>query len=153
MKLFPFLIGFLFVAVAGPAACDEKLLLPIESHQGKSPAAPVMDYARLIDSLRVAGVSVLPAEEVDQPFFSVQGRMIKVSGEDVQVFQYAHTTAATEQVALVSPDGSAVGTSKLHWIGSPHFYNKGSLIVLYVGGDEKVIKALEAVLGRQFAGK
>ena len=85
--------------------------------------------------------------------FSVQGRMIQVNGEDVQVFQYAHVVAASEQAALVSPDGSAVGTSSLHWIGTPHFYKRGLLLVLYVGDDEAVRKALEAVLGRQFAGK
>lgn len=112
-----------------------------------------MDYASLIDNLRTAGVSVEPEGEVDQPFFSVEGRIIKVSGEDVQVFQYFHATAADAQAALVSPDGSAVGTSKLHWVGPPHFYKKGKLLVLYVGGNAKALKALEAVLGRQFAGK
>ena len=112
-----------------------------------------MDYASLIDNLRTAGVSVEPEGEVDQPFFSVEGRIIKVSGEDVQVFQYSHAAAADAQAALVSPDGSAVGTSKLHWIGPPHFYKKGKLLVLYVGGNAKALKALEAVLGRQVAGK
>ncbi len=79
--------------------------------------------------------------------------MIQVSGEDVQLFQYAHTAAAEAEAALVSPDGSTVGTSKLHWIGPPHFYKKGKLLVLYVGNNDKVLKALEAVLGRPFAGK
>ncbi len=79
--------------------------------------------------------------------------MIKVSGEDVQVFQYFHAAAADAQAALVSPDGSAVGTSKLHWVGPPHFYKKEKLLVLYVGDNDKVLKTLEAVLDRQFAGK
>ena len=112
-----------------------------------------MGYSRLIDSLRVAEVSALPAEAVNQPFFSVQGRLIKINGEDVQVFQYAHAAAAAEQAALVSPDGNAVGTSMPHWIGSPHFFKKELLLVLYVGDDDKVQRALEAVLGQQFAGK
>lgn len=79
--------------------------------------------------------------------------MIKVSGEDVQVFQYSHAAAVDAQAALVSPDGSAVGSSKLHWVGPPHFYKKGKLLVLYVGDNDKVLKVLEAVLGQQFAGK
>lgn len=153
MKLFPFLIAYLFMVAAGTAACDGKISLSGESHQAKSPAEPVMDFARLIDSLHAAGISALPAEEVEQPFFSIPGRMIKVSGEDVQVFQFADAAAVAELAALVSPDGSAVGTSKIHWIGSPHFFRKGSLLVLYVGDDEKVKIALEAVLGLQFAGK
>ena len=79
--------------------------------------------------------------------------MIKVSGEDVQVFQYFHAAAADAQAALVSPDGSAIGASKIHWVGPPHFYRKGRLLVVYVGDHDNVLKALEAVLSRQFAGK
>jgi hypothetical protein len=79
--------------------------------------------------------------------------MIKVRGEDVQVFEYSDATAAEAQAALVSPSGSAVGTTKIHWVGPPHFFKKGRLIVLYVGDDDKVLNALEAVLGRQFAGR
>ena len=111
------------------------------------------DYASLIDSLRAGGISAEPAGEVDQPFLSVTGTMIKLHGEDVQVFQYPNAAAVETQAARVSRDGSAVGTTKLHWIGAPHFYKQGRLLVLYVGDEDKVLKALEAVLGRQFAGK
>lgn len=79
--------------------------------------------------------------------------MIKVHGEDVQVFQYRNAAHADTQAAAVSPDGGTVGTTKVHWVGSPHFYKKARLLVLYVGDDAKVLKALEAVLGPQFAGK
>jgi len=34
-----------------------------------------------------------------------------------------------------------------------HLYEKGKLLVLYVGDNEKVLRALEVVLGRQFAGR
>lgn len=153
MKLFLFSIGLFFVVASGSSAGGGTLSLSNQPQQSKSPAGPLMDYASLIDNLRTAGVSVEPEGEVDQPFFSAEGRIIKVSGEDVQVFQYSHTAAADAQAALVSPDGSAVGTSKLHWIGPPHFYKKGKLLVLYVGSNAKALKALEAVLGQQFAGK
>jgi len=79
--------------------------------------------------------------------------MIRVRGEDVQVFPYASAAAAQAQAALVSRNGSTVGTTKLHWIGPPHFYRQGRLLVLYVGSDDQVLKALDAVLGRQFAGQ
>ena len=153
MKLFLFPISFLSLVAVCTPACNGKPSLPSEPQQGASSVEPVMDYNRLIDSLRIAGLSVSPAEDVNQPFFSVPGRIIKVSGEDVQVFQYAHAGAAAEQAALVSADGNAVGTNMLRWAGAPHFFKKGSLLVLYVGNDEKVISALAVVLGRQFAGK
>jgi len=138
----PFLlaIGFFFVLAAGPAA-------------GGTLEEPGPDYPGLLDQLRSTGLSVEPEGEVDQPYFSVEGRLIQVGSEEVQVFQYPDTTAADKEAALVSPDGSTVGTSKLHWIAPPHFYKKGKLLVLYVGDDAQVLKALEAALGKPFAGK
>lgn len=79
--------------------------------------------------------------------------MIKVRGEDVQVFQYADAAATDAQAALVSRDGSKVGTTNIHWVAPPHFYKNGKIIVLYVGDDRQVLRTLEAVLGPPFAGK
>ncbi|MGH7410057.1 MAG: hypothetical protein ACREJ6_03200 [Candidatus Methylomirabilis sp.] len=137
MRLFPLSISLLFVVAVSSATGSE----------------PVTDYPSLIASLRALGAHVEPAGDVDQPFLSIKGRMIKVHGEDVQVFQYANGAAADAAAAPISRDGTAVGTRKIHWIGSPHFYKKEKLLVLYVGDDDKVQKTLEAVLGRQFAGK
>jgi len=113
----------------------------------------VTDYASLIDSLRAAGATVAPAGEVTQPFFSVKGKLIKVNGGDVQVFEYQDSTAADNEASLVSPDGSSIGTSMVGWVAPPHFYQPGKLIVLYIGENEAVIKLLESVLGSQFAGR
>lgn len=153
MKLFLLSICLLFVVAVGSTACGGKLSVSNQPQQGKSHGGPVTDYASLIDNLRAAGVSVEPEGEVDQPFFSVKGMMIKVRGEDVQVFQYSNAAAADAQAALVSPSGSAVGTTRLHWLGPPHFYRKGKLLVLYVGDNDGVLRTLEVVLGRQFAGQ
>ena len=112
-----------------------------------------MDYASLLENLRGAGFSVETVAAAEQPFLSVEGKLLNVGGEDVQVFQYPHEAAADAQAALVSPDGSTVGTSKPHWVGTPHFYKRGTLLVLYLGNEVKVLKALNFVLGQQFAGK
>jgi len=113
----------------------------------------VTDYASLAASLRAAGASVRPGAKVDQPFFPVSGRLIEVHGEDVQVFEFADAAAAKAQAAPISPTGTTIGTTKVQWIGPPHFYRKDRLLVLYVGDSERVLKALETVLGPQFAGR
>jgi len=113
----------------------------------------VMDYSSLIDNLRAAGMMDKPAGEMVQPFFSVKGKVIKVLGEDVQVFQYAHATEMEAQAAQVAPNGSTVGTTPFHWIGAPHFYKRGAILVLYAGDNNKVLKALKAILDQQLAGK
>ena len=111
------------------------------------------DYPKLIQHLRAAGAEPVSGGSVEQPFFSITGTIIKVHGEDVQVFQYADTGAAEAAAAPISRDGMAVGTRKIFWVGPPHFFKQGRLLVLYVGDNVKVLGTLAAVLGRQFAGR
>ncbi len=147
MKSRLFLIAFLLLVVAWVTGCGAKSP-PTVTHGGA-----VTDYISLIDNLRAAGASVEPAGEVMQPFFSVKGQSITVNGGNVQVFEYADVAAADTEAALVSPDGSSIGTSMPAWVATPHFYKTGRLIVLYVGDDTAVINVLETVLGQQFAGR
>lgn len=119
----------------------------ITSHGG-----PVKDYVSLVDNLRGAGANVEPVGEITQPFFSVEGFVIKVNGADVQVFEYADGTAAENEAQLVAPDGGSVGTSMISWVAPPHFYKTERLIVLYVGDDTGVLEVLAEVLGAPFAG-
>jgi hypothetical protein len=106
-----------------------------------------------VDNLRAAGATVEPAGEVSQPFFAVQGQVITVNGGDVQVFEYADTATSEAEAALVSPDGSSVGTSMVGWVAPPHFYQTGQIIVLYVGDKSDIITTLDGILGPQFAGR
>ena len=135
----------LVLAIVGVAGCASEE--PPVSHGGL-----VKDYISLIDNLRQAGATVEPAGELTQPFFSVNGAVITVNGSDVQVFEYADAADAEAEAALVSPDGSSIGTSNVRWIASPHFYRAEKLIVLYIGDSEAITDLLESVLGQQFAG-
>lgn len=139
-------IIILLLATLG-VGCAGKESPPV-SHGG-----PVTDYVSLIDNLREEGANVEPAGKVNQPFFSVIGQAIIVNGENVQVFEYSDEAAAGDEAALVSPDGSSIGTSIASWIVPPHFYKAGKIMVLYVGEKNEVISLLETVLGPQFAGR
>ena len=110
------------------------------------------DLDALIKRLRAEGVRVERGGKVSQPFFSAGGQVLSVEGEDVQVFRYATAAAAEREAGLVSPDGSSVGTNMMSWMSTPHFFRKDNLIVLYVGDNPAVLRALGAVLGTQFAG-
>ena len=120
---------------------------PIVSHGG-----PVNDYVSLVDNLRAAGAAIGPAGNVSQPFFSPQGQMVTVNGEDVQAFEFASGEEADTVAETVSADGSSIGTSMVGWVAPPHFYKAGKLIVIYVGTDDDVIDALQEAMGPQFAG-
>ncbi len=138
---------------AALTGCGDRLQQSLPRQQEQAPAGKPADYATLLSALRAAGVRAQRGDEVEQPFLSLKGTMIKIGEEDVQVFQYSDAAQVAAQAARISPDGGTVGTSKIRWIGSPHFYKQDKLLVLYLGEDGKVLKALEAILGRQFAGK
>lgn len=107
----------------------------------------------LMNKLRAGGERVGRAGKVSQPFLSVKGQIITIGGEQVQIFEYASAKAAKREAERVSGTGLSVGTSMPLWVAPPHFYKDGRLIVLYVGENSAVIKALESILGPQFAGK
>jgi hypothetical protein len=109
------------------------------------------DFNKLVEELRI-NASIEIGESISQPFFTPQGQIIKLHGEDVQVFEYGSEEEAKNEAMLVSADGSSVGTSVVTWKQTPHFYRSGRLIVLYVGNDLQVIETLTGLLGSQFAG-
>lgn len=111
------------------------------------------DYKSLIKKLRDKGSTVKEGGKISQPFFSVPGRAVIVNGEQAQVFEYRKKETADKESGSVNADGSLVGTTMITWVAPPHFYKNGRLIVLYIGENSGIIKALENALGRQFAGK
>lgn len=127
-------------------------LSPNNNSSGFAPYDPVKDYASLITRLQISGAKVQSTGEVSQPFFSVTGQTLSVNGASVQVFEYADGAATKAEAGLVSPDGSAIGTSMVSWVDTPYFYAADRVIVLYVGSDKDIIRNLESLLGRPFAG-
>ena len=95
-------------------------------------AGEAFGLEELSAALHLADHVVTVAGEVTQPFFSVPGRIVKVDGEDVQVFVYPDVAAAGTEAALIAPDASSVGTSMVTWMATPHFFQRDHLIVLYV---------------------
>ena len=144
LALFAFIAGVAFSAFGSSHP---------QPKSGGSDASQVVDYASLLADLRARALRVKPAGKIVQPFFTVAGRVILVNGQDLQVFQYPDASRANAQAALVSPDGLTVATAKVHWLAPPHFYKRDKLLVIYLGDEGDVLRALEAALGPQFAGK
>jgi hypothetical protein len=51
-------------------------------------------------------------------------------------FSNIESAPAEAEAKKVNADGAAVGTSSALWVGPPHFYRKGKLVVLYVRDKE-----------------
>lgn len=141
--------GWLATCAVALAGCA-----PVPTHSvqpcGRS---AVPDHRALIGGLRAAGAQVVQEQMLRQPFFDVEARILVVDGEGVQVFEYDDATTAAAQAARVSSDGSQIGTTKPLWVGPPHFYRKGRLLVLYLGEDTRTLERLACLLGPPFAGR
>jgi hypothetical protein len=126
---------------------------PTASASNASPKpAAVEDQASLIAALEAAGATIETGESISQPFFSVEGSLIKVNGADVQVFEFENAEEMELASSQIAPDGSSDATTMITWIDTPHFYKTGRIIALYVGSDETILSLLESALGSQFAG-
>jgi hypothetical protein len=113
----------------------------------------VEDQASFLAALQAANATAEIGDSVTQDFFSSEGTIIKVNGQDVQVFEYESAEAMEGEASQVAPDGGSVGTSMMMWMDAPHFYKIGRILVLYVGSDESTINLLQQVIGPQFAGQ
>ena len=109
-------------------------------------------YDSFVEKLLDSGASVQHMGSINQPFLSGQGRIIRVNGEDLQVFEYANRGLAEDDISTVTPDGCCFGTTNISWMGSPHIYQKDRLIVIYIGDNSSMRNLLENMLGSQFAG-
>lgn len=105
----------------------------------------------LVEALEGRGASVERKNEVEQPFFSVNGTMLSIDGEDVQIFEYESEAVRRGESSAISADGRTIGTQSVHWIGNPRFWAQGRILVLYLGEDEEVIGHLSSLLGSPIA--
>lgn len=70
----------------------------------------------------------------------------------VQVYEYASDAMRTTWSSAISRDGGSIRRGnvlkEILWGAPPHFFARGRLIVLYVGGDGRLINDLTGILGR-----
>jgi hypothetical protein len=161
----PVMLLFLFLlALVGLTACGSN-----SAHVGQQHTPVPNDMQRkamglneLIAQLRAAGATVVPGTGVNQPFMNVAGHILTVNGEQIQVYEYASVSDASNQAARVSPDGtsftmvsSSAGSGSAYqvdWVKPPHLYKAGRIIVIYIGTNASLMHLLVGILGKQFAG-
>lgn len=87
-------------------------------------------------------------DEVSHSFFSVNALNIKVNKEIISIFEFKDPETAKSEVETISDDGFRVGNSFISWIDTPHFFQKGNLIVCYVGKNKTLLSDLSVTLGK-----
>ncbi len=107
----------------------------------------------VVEGIRAGGLKVKPAGTLNQPFFRVPAQVFSIDGTDLQLYSFDSAADAQKAAATVSSDGGSIGTNSMAWMAAPHFFLKGNLIAISIGGSAKTITGLQRIFGPQFAGR
>jgi hypothetical protein len=111
-----------------------------------------MDTQRLVQMLKNKGYEVIKPVKDNEPalqsLFSVYPTYYKVNGKDLGIYEFKDKESALKDSKTITKDGNIIGHGILEWVDNPHFYQKGKIIVSYIGSDFKLINDLEAILGK-----
>ena len=144
------ILAFLLCYVILMTACSSQ----------SSSAQNSMDYKALLKILQAQDTITVPVGTTSPPFMEVQGHIVKIQGEQVEIYEYATVSDVDKKASTISPDGSTFTTksptgtsaSVMDWVMPPHFYKQGRVIVMYFGSNSSIMETLTKVLGKQFAG-
>lgn len=93
-------------------------------------------------------------EDIEPYFSSNESKTMKIGEALIGVYSYKNNKEMENNAKYISLDGSSFCNGKesleIDWISKPHFYKKGSIIVNYVGEDEKILDDLKDIFGTQF---
>ena len=153
--LFALSIGALLLTSSAAISCSPRA--GQNASEGGSVEGRLDHQPSFVDRLRSRGLTVEVDDYVRQPFLKVRGVVLRISGgslkemTEIQLFEYEDADAALSDAKRIGPEGSPEGTH-IDWLGPPHFFRSGRIIVLYVGRDDAVVKLLTELLDPQFAG-
>jgi hypothetical protein len=109
----------------------------------------------LVHDLVNAGMKVSPAGASAGGVFETEAQLLCVNESQIRVYEYPDRAARLGVSKAISRDGSRVykrngSMTMVKWIGPPHFYARGRIIVLALqtrGTDQRVLRVLPRILG------
>jgi hypothetical protein len=116
-----------------------------------------LTIAGLSDRLTRAGHIVAADGTASGYPFGVDAHLLCVDGIQMRVYQYADAAARASISAGIRADGSSIevplkgSTNRVivewSWVGPPHFFANGRIIVLVLQDDGKLLRDLTRILG------
>ncbi|NMM63026.1 hypothetical protein HBE96_09990 [Clostridium sp. P21] len=95
-------------------------------------------------------------KDVEKDFLPTTRKRMIIDKEAINIYLYNSNKEVENDAKRIDDGGCEYsdGTKSINvsWTSYPHFYKKGSIIVQYVGKNEKVISDLKDIFGEQFAG-
>lgn len=95
-------------------------------------------------------------KDVQQDFLQTTRKRMIIDKKAIDIYLFSNDKEMENEASHIDGGGcgynNALKSVKVSWVSFPHFYKKGSIIVQYIGTDEKIMSDLNDILGEQFAG-
>ncbi len=106
----------------------------------------------LVAALSAAGQATTVAGNFSAEPVGGEGVTVCVGAEALQVYVFLDHEAALAAASKIDPqDPSKIGTSLVTWMGTPRFWLRENVLVLYLGQDAATDAVLRTVLDQPFA--
>ena len=85
-------------------------------------------------------------ESVRHSFLAVEGRQLKVSGSDLQIFIYADPAARKADSDRIDTARVAPADMIIDWVATPHLIASGNLIAIHLTPNERLAERVRLIL-------
>jgi hypothetical protein len=85
-------------------------------------------------------------ESVRHSFFDVEGRQLKVSGSDLQVFIYPDAGSRKADSDQLDTARVAPAHMIIDWVATPHLIASGNLIAIHLSPNERLAERVRLIL-------
>ncbi len=110
------------------------------------------DPVRLVAELEEDGSTVEEVGTFSSEPLGGSGQILCVNAEEVRVYLFGSEELASSVAARIDPnDPSNLGNAMVEWVGTPRFWQRGPMLVLYLGDDQAIENSLSSILGEPFA--
>ena len=116
----------------------------------------VSDYADFLSLLEEYGFQFSEDKADVASYLSVERKPVWIDDEIVSVFEYESNAAMEADASGIDRGGYTINNqgryTHIDWVSTPYFFKKDTLIINYVGENERILAFLYESYGTAFAG-
>ncbi len=101
---------------------------------------------KLIEEIVKTGLDPVVARNIKREFFSVEGKIIALSKDNIHVFEYKDGTTLLNEVHSFRESANTPSGS---WKKDVHLFKDENLIVFYKGEKKSILNSLQSIFGEE----
>ncbi|GMR02783.1 MAG: hypothetical protein BMS9Abin20_1131 [Acidimicrobiia bacterium] len=123
-----------------------------EGTEDREPRGVVSGAEVLVADLKALGVVVEDTGSFSTIFLGGRGLTYCIDGQQINVWEYPSQDDRKAASRLIDRnDPSSIGNSMVEWRGDPTFWQRDTILVLYLGKQAATLNVLNELLGPAFA--